>query len=83
MKRTLGVLCDKSTLLQIGQNVRQSTFLRKHLDIGHELVARNAPQWVSQLAICIAIRRRGWRAARREDTMHTHAMTLVRASSLG
>ena len=66
VERTLGVLCEKSTLLQIGENVCQSTLLCKDLDVGHELAARNTPQRVRQLGICIAMWKQGRRATARK-----------------
>ena len=65
-ERTLGVLCEKSTLLQIRENVCQSTLLCKDLDVGHELAARNAPQRIGQLGICVAMWKQGRRAAKRK-----------------
>lgn len=53
--RTFRILCDKSTLLQIGENVGQSALLRKDLHFGHEPVVGNTPQRVRQLGVCIAV----------------------------
>lgn len=83
MERTLGVLCDKSTLFQIGKKVCQSALFGKDLDIGHELFVRDTPQRVGQLGICIAMWRRGRRAARRKGVVATHTIALVSASSFG
>jgi hypothetical protein len=69
VERTLRVLCDKSTLLQIGENVCQSALLRKDLDVGHELVARNTPQRVSQLSLCIAMWKQGRRTTKRKTRL--------------
>lgn len=64
VERTFGILCEKSTLLQIGENVRESALLGKDLNVGQELVARNTSQRVGQLGICIAVWRQGRRAAK-------------------
>lgn len=54
-KHTLWILREKSTLLQIGQDVCQAALFSKDVNIRHELVVGDTAQWVLQLRINIAI----------------------------